>query len=139
MRVSILKIMFRPLHWVKGRGSHKELSKPGCLTGANHWTTPCLLDLDPYSSIVDEEDKSSEISRISLVKAPVGLADEEDKSLDISHISLVRVAVGLLKRKLLILDLNGLLADIFNIVELDPNYKPDFTFGNESRTWACEK
>ena len=117
MRVSILKIMFRHLHWVKGRGSHKELSKPGCLTGANHWTTPCLLDLDPYSSIVDEEDKSSYIS----------------------HISLVRVVVGLLKRKLLILDLNGLLADMFNIVELDPNYKPDFTFRNESRTWACEK
>jgi hypothetical protein len=97
------------------------------------------LDLDSYSSIVDEEDKSSEISHISLVRAPVGLADEEDKSSDISHISLVRVAVGLLKRKLLILDLNGLLVDIFNIVELDPNYKPDFTFGNESRTWACEK
>ena len=92
--------------------------------------------MDSYSSIADEEDKSSEISHISLVRTPVGLADEEDKSLDIS---LVRVAVGLLKRKLLILDLNGLLADIFNIVELDPNYKPDFTFGNESRTWACEK
>ena len=97
------------------------------------------MDLDSYSSIADEEDKSSEISHISLVRAPVGLADEEDKSLDISHISLVRVAVGLLKRKLLILNLNGLLAHIFDIVDLDPKYKPNFTFANKWRIWACEK
>lgn len=45
-------------------------------------------------------------------QACLGVANEEDNSSKISHISLVRAHVGHLKKKLLILDINGLLADI---------------------------
>jgi hypothetical protein len=140
--------------------SANAFQKQGC---SNHWTTPCVLDLeprvldlDPYSSVANEEGKSSEIS---LVRAPVGpfhwttpwVLDLDPYSsvvrapspfhwtklwvLDFDpYSSVVRTPVGLLKRKLLILNLNGLLAHIFDIVDLDPKYKPDFTFGNKWRT-----
>ena len=115
------------------------------------------MDLDPHSSLADDEDKSSEIS---LVRAPVGpfhwttrwVLDLDPYSsvvrapgpyqwttpsvLDLdTYSSVVRAPVGFLKRKLLIPNLNGLLAHIFDIGDLDSTYILELTF----RRYACEK
>jgi hypothetical protein len=96
------------------RRQAQKLAEDGCPT-SNIMSTPSVSD-----------EKISE-------QVCVAVADEEDKSSEISHISLVRSPVGHLRKKLLILDLNGLLADI---VQFPPNnYKPDFLFAGR----ACEK
>ncbi|GMY12890.1 hypothetical protein FCV25MIE_08129 [Fagus crenata] len=58
------------------------------------------------------------------------IEEMEDKSSKLSHISLVRAPVGHLRKKLLILDLNGLLADI--VQPAPKNYKPDFKFAGRA-------
>ena len=92
------------------------------------------MDLDPHSSLADDEDKSSEIS---LVRAPVGPFHWTTRwVLDLDpYSSVVRAPVGFLKRKLLIPNLNGLLAHIFDIGDLDSTYILELTF----RRYACEK
>ena len=131
LKVNLFFIKKRRRTSKRKKFSVNAFQKQGC---SSHWTTlcvldlePCVLDVDPYSSVVDEENKSSEIS---LVRAPVGpfhwttpwVLDLDPytsvvRALDHFHwttrwvldfdlySSVVKAPVGLLKRKLLILDL----------------------------------
>lgn len=97
-----------------------QVPKEGSLTGAdfvNTMSTPSLLN--------EKKSKEKVISPGAAENKQVCLAvaKEEDNISKISHISHVRAPVGHLKKKLLILDINGLLADI--IRPPPKNYKSD--------------
>ncbi|XP_059452173.1 uncharacterized protein LOC132182837 isoform X2 [Corylus avellana] len=86
-----------------------QVPEEGSLTGAdcvNTMSTPCLLN------VKNSKDKVVLSGAAESKQVCLAVANEEDNTSKVSHISLVRAHVGHSKKKLLILDINGLLADI---------------------------
>ncbi|GMY12889.1 putative fcp1 likey domain-containing protein [Fagus crenata] len=91
------------------------------------------MNIMPTPSLCEEKNSEEKIFASAADKVEqvcIAVIDEEDKSSKLSHISLVRAPVGHLRKKLLILDLNGLLADI--VQPAPKNYKPDFKFAGRA-------
>jgi len=86
-----------------------QLPEEGSLTGVD-----CVKTMSTRSLLNEKNSKEKVILSGTAENKQVclGVANEEDNSSKISHISLVRAHIGHLKKKLLILDINGLLADI---------------------------
>jgi len=86
-----------------------QLPEEGSLTGVD-----CVKTMSTQSLLNEKNSKEKVILSGTAENKQVclGVANEEDNSSKISHISLVRAHIGHLKKKLLILDINGLLADI---------------------------
>ncbi|KAE8021825.1 hypothetical protein FH972_007680 [Carpinus fangiana] len=86
-----------------------QVPEEGSLTGAdcvNTMSTPCLLNGK------NSKEKVVLSGAAESKQVCLAVASEEDNTSKVSHISLVRAHVGHLKKKLLILDINGLLVDI---------------------------
>uniref|UniRef100_A0A2N9IN16 FCP1 homology domain-containing protein n=1 Tax=Fagus sylvatica TaxID=28930 RepID=A0A2N9IN16_FAGSY len=117
----------KKLNTLHNSGQPQNLAEDGCPTSISD------MNIMPIPSLCDEKNSEEKIFASAADKVEqvcVAVIDEEDKSSKLSHISLVRAPVGHLRKKLLILDLNGLLADI--VQPAPKNYKPDFKFAERA-------
>ncbi|XP_030953326.1 uncharacterized protein LOC115976278 isoform X6 [Quercus lobata] len=110
-------------------GQAQKLGEDSCPTSTNDMHIMSNLSL---SDEKNGEEKFFAPAGDKIEQVCVAVADEGDKNSEISHISLLRAPVGHLRKKLLILDINGVLADI--VLPAPKNCKPDFKFaGRYSR------
>ncbi|XP_030953323.1 uncharacterized protein LOC115976278 isoform X4 [Quercus lobata] len=109
-------------------GQAQKLGEDSCPTSTNDMHIMSNLSL---SDEKNGEEKFFAPAGDKIEQVCVAVADEGDKNSEISHISLLRAPVGHLRKKLLILDINGVLADI--VLPAPKNCKPDFKFAGRAR------
>ncbi|XP_050270520.1 uncharacterized protein LOC126714423 isoform X3 [Quercus robur] len=108
-------------------GQAQKLGEDSCPTSTNDMHIMSNLSL---SDEKNGEEKFFAPAGDKIEQVCVAVADEGDKNSEISHISLLRAPVGHLRKKLLILDINGVLADI--VLPAPKNCKPDFKFAGRA-------
>lgn len=108
-------------------GQAQKLGEDSCPTSTNDMHIMSNLSL---SDEKNGEEKFFAPAGDKIEQVCVAVADEGDKNSEISHISLLRAPVGHLRKKLLILDINGVLADI--VQPAPKNCEPDFKFAGRA-------
>ena len=109
-------------------GQAQKVGEDSCRTSTNDMHIMSNLSLSDEKNC---EEKFLAPAGDKIEQVCVAVADEGDKNSEISHISLLRAPVGHLRKKLLILDINGVLADI--VQPAPKNCKPDFKFAGRAR------
>ncbi|KAL4652834.1 hypothetical protein ACB092_01G260300 [Castanea dentata] len=107
-------------------GQAQNLGEDSCPTSTNDTHIVSNLSL---SDEKNGEEKFFAPAGDKIEQVCVAVADEGNIT-EISHISLLRAPVGHLRKKLLILDINGVLADI--VQPAPKNCKPDFKFAGRA-------